>query len=149
MPGLPFRAKQLIVSTIGALLLLPLDFFFGGIFAFSFGAQESLWAWIFGLTAFWFQIFGILLSFFKPRTAALWMLANIAASAFVQLAAQGHTIYGLAAPRLNAARWLPIAPSPVELAIFFWATPLLFALLLLRGGPQEERLLAAKAEQAE
>jgi len=148
VPGLPFRTKQLIVSTIGALLLLPLDFFFGGIFAFSFGAQESLWAWIFGLTAFWFQIFGILLSFFKPRTAALWILANITASAFVQLAPQGHAIHWLAVPQLNTAHWLPIAPSPIELALFFWAPPLLFALLLLRGGPQEERLLAATAEQA-
>ena len=97
MAGLPFRVKQLIVSTIGALLLLPLDFFFGGIFAFSFGAQESLWAWIFGLTAFWFQIFGILLSFFKPRPAAIWILANIAVSCFVRFAVQVNTVYGLAA----------------------------------------------------
>ncbi len=148
MAGLPFRVKQLIVSTIGALLLLPLDFFFGGIFAFSFGAQESLWAWIFGLTAFWFQIFGILLSFFKPRPAAIWILANIAVSCFVRFAVQVNTVYGLAAMRLNSSQWLPYVPSVLKLAIVFWAAPLLLALLLLRGASREERLLAVEAEQA-
>jgi hypothetical protein len=145
VPKLPFRARQLIVSTIGALLLLPLDLFFGGVFAFSFGARESLWGWIFGLTAFWFQIFGIFLSFFKPRPAAVWMLANIGASCLIRVGAEIHGVYGPFAAGVHSSPWLPYAPSVIKLVGVFWAAPLLLALLLLRGAPRKERLLAAAA----
>ncbi len=132
MAAVSYRGRQLLVSLIGALILLPLDFFMGGLFSFSFGAQNSLWAWAFGLTAFWGQIICILTSFFRPRVAAVWMLLNVAASSSILLGCEMARNSGHGLASLSKYSWLEYAPGLAQAAAFFWIAPMIFALLLLR-----------------
>lgn len=142
MAGLSLRAQQLVVSLIGALLIIPLDLFFGGMFSFSYGAQ-SVWAWLFDLTAFWFQILGILVSFFKPRVAAAWMLLNIGLSIFIGLLVEVRLAHreGLIHPTIS--EWLRSTPGYVKTAGLFWLAPVVMALLLLRSTSSGENKPAA------
>ena len=139
---MPFRAKQLIVSIVGALLFVPVDLFLGGRFAFSFGARSSPWAWAFDLTAFWGQLLGILISFFKPRLGGVWILASLAASVAIRLSVQLAAIHG---PALwSAATWVHTARGLLKTGGLFWAAlhwagPLVLALLLLRPMPAKEQ----------
>jgi hypothetical protein len=143
--ALPFRAKQLIVSLVGAVLFVPRDLFFGEAFAFSFGAQSSPWAWAFDLTAFWGQLLGILISFFKPRLGGACILATIIASIAIRLSVQVAVIYGPA--RWSAAMWLNAAPGLLKTAALFWGGPLVLALLLLRRARAVEREPASAEAQ--
>lgn len=138
--ALPFRGKQLIVSAIGALLFVPMDMFFGEMFAFRFAAQTSPWAWAFALATFWGQLLGILISFFKPRLGGACILASIAASLAIRLSVQVAAIYGPA--HWSAPMWLHAAPELLRKAGLFWAAPLVLALLLLRSEPPEEQASA-------
>ncbi len=135
--ALPFRGKQLIVSLVGALLFVPRDLFLGEAFAFSFGVHSSLWAWAFDLAAFWGQLLGILISFFKPRLGGVCILASIGASIAIRLSIEVAVVYGPA--RWSAAMWLHTAPGLLKTAGLFWAAPLVLALLLLRPVPAVER----------
>lgn len=135
--ALPFRAKQLIVSLVGALLFVPVDLFLGGAFAFSFGAQSSLGAWAFDLAAFWGQILGILVSFFKPRLGGVCILASVTASVAIRLSMHVEAVYGPV--HWGAALWLNAAPGLLKTAGLFWAASLVMALLLLRPAPAIER----------
>lgn len=133
--ALPFRIQQWIVSTIGAFLFLPVYFFLGGLFSFSFAASDSMWAWGFNLTAFWCQIFGILASFFKPRVAAAWMLVHIALSVVMLLGCATETATRTGTAAFVAVQWMKTAPGVLRLAFVFWAAPLALAFLLLRTEP--------------
>jgi hypothetical protein len=135
--ALPFRAKQLIVSLVGAILFVPRDLFFGEVFAFRFGAQSSPWAWAFDLTAFWAQLLGILISFFKPRLGGVCILVSIIASIVIRTSVQIAAIYGPA--RWSAATWLHAAPGLLKTVGLFWAGPHVLALLLLRPAPAMDR----------
>jgi hypothetical protein len=140
--AVPFRAKQLIVSIVGALLFVPVDLFLGGQFAFNFGARSSPWAWAFDLTAFWGQLLGILISFFKPRLGGIWILASLAASVAIRLSVQLAAVHGPA--RWSEAAWLHTAPGLLKTGGLFWTTllwagPLVLALLLLHPMPAKER----------
>lgn len=135
---MPFRMQQMAVSAIGALLLLPTDLFMGGMFSFAFAARESLWAWLFDLTAFWCQILGILASFFKPRLAGLWMLLNIAVSIAIAAGFALRNASGTAEAHANGLQWFAAVPVFLKTAGWFWAAPLALALLLLRPAPRGE-----------
>jgi len=144
MAALNYRAQQLVVSAIGALLLLPLDFFMGGIFSFSFAARDSVWAWAFGLTAFWGQIFCVLASFFKPRTAAACMLVDVGISCCIWLGCgMAARTSGLGVARLSASYWMNYAPGLLPTAALFWAAPMAFAMLLLRSDHLAHRRMQA------
>lgn len=133
--SLSFRARQTLVSIIGAIIIIPLSLHFGGSISFSFGVRESLWAWLFALTAFWLQIFAILTSFFKPRLAAAWMLLNIALSIAIGLVAHVRSGYHPDLAHFSLAQWFGSAPAYLKTAGLFWTAPLLLALFLLRTEP--------------
>jgi hypothetical protein len=120
--------QQCIISMVGALFIIPTSLFFGGMFSFAFGTQQSLGGWLFGLTAFWCQILGIVASFFKPRLAAVWMLLNIAVSILVSAGTM----------HLSMTAWLRACPGYLKATSFFWAGPLVVALLLLRPRPADK-----------
>lgn len=127
-----FRMQQLIVSIVGAIFIIPSSLFFGGMLSFSFGAQQSVGAWLFGLTAFWCQILGILASFFKPRLAAAWMLLNLALALLVSVATELRWERHMGILHLSMSDWLQGCPSYLKATRFFCAAPLVIALLLLR-----------------
>lgn len=79
------RWKTRLVSVICVLLILPWSLFFGVMFTFSFRSPESAWAWIFDFVTYWNQLLAAVFSFVRPRTAAFWMLADIACSAAIGL----------------------------------------------------------------
>lgn len=135
MSGLSFRAQQWIVSAVGALFIIPTSLFFGGMFSFAFGTQQSLGAWLFGLTAFWFQILGILASFFKPRLAAAWMLLSLGLSLFICAATEWRWEHHAGRPVSGLSEWLRDGPGYLKTTWFFWIAPLFVALLLLRPAP--------------
>lgn len=135
MADLSFKARQTLISIIGAIIIIPLSLHFGGAISFSFGVRESLWAWLFALTAFWLQIFATLTSFFKPRLAAAWMLLNIALSIAIGLAAYGRAAYDTGLTRFTVAQWFGSTPGYLKAAGLFWTAPLLLALFLLLPEP--------------
>jgi hypothetical protein len=128
------RQQQLLISAIGAAIILPSDLFLGVMFAFSFRAGESAWAWGFDLIAFWSQIIGIIASFFKPRLAAGWMLACIGISVLIGIGFEVKSSYAPDARHVKAAEWLGTLPAIMKTAGFFWGVPLICALLLIRTG---------------
>lgn len=128
----PFRAVQLVISTVGTVLIVPWGTFLGVMFTFSFRADESLWAWAFDLTAFWSQVLGILASFFKPRLAALWMLLNIVISVLMAIGFEIKQGFAPDARHLSGIEWLKLSPVILKQAGMFWGLPLIFALILLR-----------------
>jgi hypothetical protein len=128
----PFRAVQLVISTVGTVLIIPWGTFLGVMFTFSFRADESLWAWAFDLTAFWSQVLGILASFFKPRLAALWMLLNIVISVLMAIGFEIKQGFAPDTRHLSGIEWLKLSPVILKQAGMFWGLPLIFALLLLR-----------------
>ena len=139
MRGLSFRMQQCIVSMVGALFIIPSSLFFGGMFSFAFGTQQSLGGWLFGLTAFWCQILGIVASFFKPRLGAVWMLLNLALSILVSAATEVHWLHHAGALHAGVDEWLRACPVYLKATWFFWAGPLVVSVLLLRPMPASER----------
>ena len=127
-----FRNQQLLVSAIGAALIVPLELFLGVMFTFTFTNHESAWAWAFDFIAFWCQIPGILISFFTPRLAAAWMLLCITISICIGIAFEFFVSTSGPGSHLNAFIWLEVAPSLLRTVAIFWGMPLLFALLLAR-----------------
>lgn len=138
MAALPFRTQQCLVSAIGALLFLPVYLFWGGIFSFEFGVRQSIWAWSFDLTACWFQAFGILASFVRPRWAAYWMLVSVCLSVLIALGWAAETAHSVAGIPRILAQWLHSAPGLFKPAVAFWVGPLFLAFLLLWRVPREE-----------
>lgn len=128
-----FRNQQLLVSAIGAVLIIPLELFLGVMFTFAFTSHESGWAWAFDLISFWSQIPGIALSFLKPRFAAAWMLLCLAISICIAITFEIVVSYSGAGAGPNSLTWLEAAPSLLRTAAIFWGVPLLFGLLLARG----------------
>jgi hypothetical protein len=142
-----FRQQQLLISAIGAALILPSDLFLGVMFTFSFRAGESAWAWGFDLIAFWSQIVGIVVSFFKPRLAAGWMLACIGISVLIAVGFEIKSGYAPDARHLSAAEWMGFLPAILKNSGFFWGLPLIFALLLISRDPSTQNQPAAKAQR--
>jgi hypothetical protein len=70
------KGPRLACSTLGS-LLIPINLIGFMFFGFSFTDHESEWVWSFIQFADLWQIPAILLSFFFPRTAAIWLLSNI------------------------------------------------------------------------
>lgn len=138
MASLPFRTQHYLVSILGTLLILPLYLFWGGAFSYSFTALDSIWAWGFGLITCWSQILAILFSFFKPRSAARWMIINIALSILMVVGqlAEAHHRRGSALG--SAAIWLQSWPDLLRIGAVFWAPPCLFAILLFRRSSREQ-----------
>jgi hypothetical protein len=132
-----FRLGQLVVSTVGTILIIPWNTFLGVMFTFSFRADESLWAWAFDVTAFWSQIIGILASFFKPRLAAVWMLLNIVISVLMAIGFEVKMSFAPDARQLSPMEWVRDCPVFLKEAGAFWGIPLVFALLLPRRGPSQ------------
>lgn len=139
MRGLSFRMQQCFVSMVGALFIIPSSLFFGGMFSFDFGTHQSLGGWLFGLTAFWCQILGVVASFFKPRLAAVWMLLNLALSVLVSAATEAHWLHRAGTLNWSLAEWVRACPAYLKTTWFFWAAPLVVAILLLRPMPASER----------
>ena len=127
-----FRYQQLLISAIGAALIIPLEFFLGVMFTFSFTNHESTWAWAFDIISFWSQIPGIVMSFFTPRIAAAWMLVSLAISICIGIAFEIFVSYSGLSAGPNAFKWLEFAPRLLKTAAIFWGVPLVFALLLAR-----------------
>lgn len=134
-----FRHQQLLVSAIGAVLIIPLELFLGVMFTFPFTGNESAWAWIFDFISFWTQIIGIIMSFFKPRIAAAWMLLCLASSVSIGIIFELKMSYSGNTFHPSASQWLKFAPSLLRTAAIFWGIPLLFALLLARKPPSFNR----------
>jgi hypothetical protein len=141
MKKLHFRQQQLLISAIGAALILPAYFFLGVMFTFGFKAGDSAWAWVFDLIAFWSQIGGIVGSFFKPRVAARWMLVCIWISVALAVGFLIKSGYAPGARHLSAAEWMGFLPRMLKTAAFFWGLPLIFALLLSRDDPSSRTSL--------
>jgi hypothetical protein len=116
----------MVVSTVGALLIVPWGLFFGVMFTFAFGANESAWAWGFDIVSFWFQIPAVIVSFFRPRIAAWWMLANVLASVLMGMWFEIHD-----ASHLVVSEWISTLLPLLKTCIWFWGLPTLFAVLLL------------------
>jgi len=135
MAKLSFRHQQIVVSVIGLILILPLDTFLGTMFVFSLSARDSLWVVAFDLIAFWSQIPGIIMSFFKPRIAAGWMLVSIGISVVIGIGFEVNSACAPDARHLTIAEWIQDVPVILKEASFFWGIPMIFALLLLRKGP--------------
>ena len=134
-----FRYQQLIVSVIGLIIILPLDTFLGAMFVFSLSARDSLWVVAFDLIAFWSQIPGIIVSFFKPRLGAGWMLVNIGISVVIGIISEVNSAYAPDALHLTISGWIKDVPVMLKEATFFWGIPMIFALLLLRKEPSARR----------
>ncbi|HMD21783.1 MAG TPA: hypothetical protein VKH40_15770 [Alloacidobacterium sp.] len=101
-------------------------------FTFSFRSSESLWAWGFDIAAFWVQIPAVLLSFFKPRLAALAMLTGVGTSMLMGLGFEIKNSYAPDAHHLTGTEWAKVFPIVVKECALFWSLPILFAILLLR-----------------
>lgn len=139
MTGPSFRMQQFLISIAGAIFIVPTSLFFGGMLSFAFGTQQSLGAWLFSLTAFWCQILGVLASFFKPRLAAVWMLLNLVLAVLVSLATELRWQHRAGILHLGWGEFFRSCPDYLKSTWFFWAAPLLVALLLLRPQPAEGR----------
>jgi len=128
------RRLQLLISTVGTILILPWGVFLGAMFTFSFRANETLWAWGFDIVSFWSQIPAILFSFFKPRIAAGWMLASVAISILMGLGFEIESSHKPGAAHLNLSEWISTLLPLLKTCVWFWGLPTLFAVLLLVPG---------------
>jgi hypothetical protein len=88
-------------------------------FTFAFRSSESLWAWGFDIAAFWVQIPAVLLSFFKPRLAALAMLTGVGASMLMALGFEIKNSYAPDAHQLTGTEWAKFLPVAVKECVFF------------------------------
>ncbi|HUZ90742.1 MAG TPA: hypothetical protein VMU78_02400 [Methylocella sp.] len=126
------KQLQLLVSAVGTLLIVPWGLFLGVMFTFAFRADESRWAWGFDIVSFWLQIPPILVSFFKPRIAAWWMLANVSASVLIGLGFEIGLSFSPDARHLSIQDWVTFLPSIAKESLIFWGLPTLIALLLFK-----------------
>jgi len=129
-----FHSKHqlILIIVIGALLIIPWGVFVGVMFTFTFRNHESIWAWIFDLLTFWCQVLGVIVSFVKPRAAAIWMLTALTASASLAITYEVRDTYASSARHIIASQWITVLPSILKAAFFLYGIPLLFALLVLR-----------------
>lgn len=132
MTSLPFRTQQLLVSVTGTLLFVPLYLFWGGVFTLSFAAHDSIWAWGFGLVSCWSQILAVLVSYFKPRLAACWVLVDLAVSVVMAIGRVGEITHGHAGMMSEIEQWMQTSHGILNTTLVFWVGPALFALLLYR-----------------
>jgi hypothetical protein len=137
------RQLQLLISALGSIVILPWGVFLGAMFTFAFRADESLWAWAFDVITFWCQIPAILLSFFRPRFAAYWMLLNAAVSLLIGVGFQISSARAPDAGHLSVAEFLSDLLPLSKLIVAFWAPTIAFALLLLWAIHSEEPSSAA------
>ena len=133
MTALPFRTRHFLVSFIGAVFILPVYLFWGGLFCLSYSIYDSVWAWGFGLIACWSQIMAVLASFFNPRKAAWCMIANsligvLLAGGF--LVRSGHSDYD---SPIHLEQWMSSASGLFRTIAIFWVPPLSVAFFLLRS----------------
>ena len=134
------RHVQLLVSSVGTLLILPWGVFLGAMFTFAFRSDESLWAWAFDIISFWFQIPAILLSFFKPRLASWWMIANVAVSISMGVIFEVRNSYSPGARHLSAVEWLADLLMLWKNILAFWGLPTLVAVLLVIVTGRQKRV---------
>jgi hypothetical protein len=132
MANVGYRKRQLLISAIGALLIVPWGMFLGAMFTFSFRSNESPGAYAFDIITFWSQVAAILFSFLKPRIAAIWMLMSVGVSVLIGMGFDIQSSYAPNAYHLNAAQWIATLPGTTKIAATFWGLPIIFALLLLK-----------------
>jgi hypothetical protein len=132
--GLSQKRLQLLVSAVGTLLIVPWGLVLGAMFTFAFRAGESRWAWGFDIVSFWLQIPAIIVSFFRPRIAAWWMLANVSASVLMGMWFEIQSFYNPDARHLVVSEWISTLLPLLKTCMWFWGLPTLFAVLLLVTG---------------
>jgi hypothetical protein len=115
-------------ALLGCLLVIPWELFLIFGFTFSLAGRESLWTWAFILFAFLLNIPAVLLSWFKPKWSAYWLLANIAVSMAIGAGFQlqgyrenPHSTESLASTLLN------LFAGGIVSIVLLWFAPAIFA----------------------
>lgn len=139
---LRFRWNQLKLATLmGTLLVVPWECFLTFGFTFTMRAHESLWVWAFILFAFLLNIPAVLLSWFRPKQGALWILANAAISMAIGPGFQWKSY--LDNPHSSASfisSWLTVFAGLIAEIVLLWFAPLAFAfgILMILSSPELE-----------
>jgi drug/metabolite transporter (DMT)-like permease len=145
---LRFRWNQpKLALLMGTLLVVPWECFLTFGFTFTMRAHESLWVWAFVLFAFLLNIPAVLLSWFLPRQAALWILANTAISMAIGAGFQWKSY--LDNPHSSASfisSLLTLFAGLVGEIVLLWFAPLAFAfgiLIVLNSSELESGQMAS------
>jgi hypothetical protein len=116
------------IALLGSLLVIPWELFLFFGFTVSGISHEWSWTWAFILFAFLLNIPAVLLSWFKPKWSAYWVLANIAVSMAIGVGFQlqgyrenPHSTEGLASTLLN------LFAGGVVSIVLLWFAPAVFA----------------------
>jgi hypothetical protein len=116
------------IALLGSLLVIPWELFLVFGFTFSLNGHESSWTWAFILFAFLLNIPAVLLSWFKPKWSAYWVLANIAVSMAIGAGFQlqgyrenPHSTESLASTLLN------LFAGGIASIVLLWFAPAIFA----------------------